>query len=84
MRLAKTDGKEVFMFFMFVTIDGVGLLKELVVILNLGRSSSFSSFLILTVALGGFSMYVGNLPSVENSLPFLGGCDGLKGLSCSA
>ena len=83
-RLANTEGKEVFMLTILVTIDGVGLLQRLVVILNLGRSSSFSSFLIRIFSLGGFSMYVGNLPSVENSLPFLGGFEGLKGLSCSA
>ena len=55
MRLAKTEGKEVFIFFMLVAMEGVGLLKEFVVILNLGLSSAFSSALIRTHSLGGFS-----------------------------
>ena len=54
-RLAKTEGKEVLIFLMLVAMEGVGLLKEFVVILNLGLSSAFSSALIRTHSLGGFS-----------------------------
>ena len=80
-RLAKTDGNDVFMFFLLVTIEGVGLLQLFVVILKRGFSSASGSGLTRTFSTGALSIYGGNLARVEFSLPFLGGWDGLKGLS---
>ena len=82
MRL-KTDGNVAFMFLMLVATDGVGLLYEFVVIFQRGGSSCPSTGLTRTVSFGGFGKYSGNLLIVE-WLPFFGGCEHLKGLSCSA
>ena len=80
--LLKTDGKADFMFRMLVAIEGVGLLYEFVVILNLGGGSSPSTGRTRVTSLTGFSMYAGNLEIVE-LLPFMAGLAGLKARSCS-
>ena len=78
----KTEGKVAFMFRMLVAIDGVGLLYEFVVILNLGGSSTPSTGRTRVSSFLGFSMYSGNFAIVLFQ-PFLAGFAGLNARSCS-